>query len=119
MGEPAPASARAELRAWIAKLETDRAWTARMRAELAARACEPCDLVLVLAPAAEFPRSAGRFPRVGDYLAIVGSVSELMDCAIPVVNLADVRARDPRDHAHALLIEQALGTAFRFRLPRD
>lgn len=118
MGAPAPASARAELGAWIAKLETDRAWTARLRAELAARACEPCDLVLVLAPVAEFPRSAGRFPRVGDYLAIVGTVAEVMDCALPVTNLADMRARDPRDHAHAILIEHALGTAFRFRLPR-
>jgi hypothetical protein len=119
MGANAPTAAPAELRPWIAKLETDRAWTARMRAELAARACEPCDLVLMLAPAAEFPRSAGRFPRVGSYLVIVGSVREVLDNAIPIVNLDDLRARDPRDHAHAVLIERACGVPFRFRLPRD
>lgn len=90
-----------------------------MRAELAARACEPCDLVLLIAPVAEYPRSADRFPRIGGHLAIVGSVREVFDCAIPIVNLDAMRARDPRDHAHAVLLERACGVAFRFRLPRD
>lgn len=121
MGPNAPDTARVNLRAWIDRLEADPRWTARYRAELAARACEPRDLVLLIAPASEYPRSAARARAIDGFVVVVGSVAEVLDTALPI-NARDLtceQARALRDHAHAIIMLGPIAHALRFRLPRD
>lgn len=92
-----------------------------MRSELASRECEPCDLVLIIARPAEYPRTAQRSPVIEGSLIVVGTVAEVMDSALPIANLEDLigsAARARREHAHAILLDGVNGSAFRFRLPR-
>jgi hypothetical protein len=121
MGSIVPDGAWAELRPWIDRLETDPAWTAHYRSRLAARACEPCALVQIIAPASEYPRAVMRAPVVAGYVLIVGSLAEVMGSGLPIVNAPDMtseraRARALRSHGHALLVEGPRVTAFRFRV---
>jgi hypothetical protein len=115
-------SARA--REWIARLETDPIWTERLRAELAPGDVAPGDLVLVLAPAAHYPKAAQRAGdaehalRVGEWLAIATSVDEVIDVMMPVNDRDALQAREPRDQAHGLVLAGPRAVAFRFSVPR-
>ena len=126
MGPIAPNAARVDLRAWIDRLEAEPRWTARYRAELAARACKPCDLVLLIAPASEYPRSAdrARFDGCGSlidgFVVVVGSVGEVLETALPIDAraLASAEARALCKHAHAIIMAGPMAHALRFRAPR-
>lgn len=107
----------AELAAWIVRLETEPLWTTPLRIEQRKRACDPCDLVLVVALASDFPKTADRYYRVSDYVMVAGTVGEFMDTALPVSNLGDLKIREPIDRAHGIVLVQAHGRAFRFRPP--
>lgn len=117
----APAHAPGVLAEWRARLETDRAWSARLRAELAQRACDPCDLVLIIARPAEYPRMRAHAPVIEGSLIVVGTVAEVLDSPLPVANLQDLigsAAHEQREQAHAILLDGVNGSAFRFTLPR-
>lgn len=107
----------AEIAAWIARLETEPRWTTPLRIERRKRGCEPCDLVLVVALASDFPKTANRYYRVDGYVIVAGTVGEFFDTALPVSNLEALRIREPIDRSHAILLVQAHGRAFRFRPP--
>jgi hypothetical protein len=119
MGSNAPDAARVELCAWIDRLQADPRWTARYRAELAARACDPCDLVLLIAPASEYPRSAARARVIDGFVVVVGSVAEVLETLLPidVRALTSEQARALRDHAHAIIMDGPIAHAIRFRPP--
>jgi hypothetical protein len=119
MGPDAPNAARVDLRAWIDRLEADPRWTARYRAELAARACEPCDLVVLIGPASEYPRSAERARVIDGFVVAVGTVAEVLDTILPINTraLTSEQARALRDHAHAIIMAGPNAHAIRFRAP--
>ena len=117
MGKRVPAPAPAAHAAWIARLETDPAWSKPLRIEQRTRACETCELVLIVARAVDYPKTARRYHRVGDYFTVAATVNEYLDTPLPVSNLAALRIAEPRDHAHAVILEQAHGVAIRFRVP--
>ena len=117
MGPNAPDAARVDLRAWIDRLEADPRWTARYWPKLAARRCEPRDLVLLIAPASEYPRSGSV---VDGFVVVVGSVGEVLDTALPIDDrvFTSEQARAIRDHAHAVIMAGPIAHALRFRAPR-
>jgi hypothetical protein len=119
MGTGAPSGARSDVRAWIERLEAEPRWTARYRERLAARGCDPCDLVLLLGRADEYPRSARATRVIDGWVVVVGSVAEVLDTLLPVNerDLTSEQARALRDHAHAIVVEGFTATAFRFRPP--
>jgi hypothetical protein len=119
MGTRLPAQEHAALAAWIVRLESERVWTDTLRAERAKRACDASELVLVIALAEDFPKTAHRYHRVRDHVMVVGTVGEFLDTPLPVVNLDDLRIAEPRNHAHAVVLEGVHGVAIRFRLPDD
>lgn len=119
MGTRLPAHEHAALAAWIIRLESERAWTDTLRAERAKRACDASELVLVIALAEDFPKTAHRYHRVRDHVMVVGTVGEFLDTPLPVSNLDDLKIAEPRDHAHAVILERACGIAIRFRVPND
>lgn len=115
-----PAHARSELEAWRVRLETDPAWSERLRRELVTRECNPCELVLIIARPAEYPRMAQRAPVIEGSLIVVGTVAEVLESALPIANLDALIgsvARERREHAHAILLDGVNGSAFRFRVP--
>lgn len=126
MGPNAPDAARVDLRAWIDRLEADPRWTARYWRKLAARTCDPRDLVLLIAPASEYPRSADRARYDGSgsvvdgFVVVVGSVGEVLDTALPIDDrvFTSEQARAIRDHAHAIIMAGPIAHALRFRAPR-
>lgn len=119
MGTGAPHGARLDVRAWIERLESEPRWTARYRGERLWRKCDPCDLVLLLGPAAEYPRSARSARVIDGWVVVVGSVAEVLDTLLPINarDLTSEQARALRDHAHAIVIDGFNATAFRFRPP--
>jgi hypothetical protein len=126
MGPNAPAAARVDLSAWIDRLEGDPRWTERYRAKLAARACDPCDLVLLIAPACDYPRSAeharergGSGRLVDGFVVVVGSIGEVLETLLPIDARAFTgeQARALRDHAHAVIMDGPIARALRFRAP--
>lgn len=125
MGPNAPDTARVDLRAWIDRLEADPRWTARYRSKRAGRACAPCDLVLLIAPASEYPRSAERARFAGSgslvdgFVVVVGSVAEVLETLLPIDAraLTSEQARALRDHAHAIIMAGPIAHAIRFRAP--
>lgn len=102
------------------RLETDPAWSERLRRELVTRECNPCELVLIIARPAEYPRMAQRAPVIEGSLIVVGTVAEVLESALPIANLDALIgsvARERREHAHAILLDGVNGSAFRFRVP--
>jgi hypothetical protein len=113
------ATGAAELGAWLRALESERAWSERLRAERKLRACNFSDLVIVVAKACEYPRTALIAARVNSYLVVTGSVDDLLGSGLPLRGLDALecdRSAHP-EHAHAAIIEGPGGSVLRFRVP--
>lgn len=113
----------ARAREWIALLERDPEWTERMREELDKGHSMAGDLVLLLAPMKRYPlieklaRSSERAVRVGEWLAVMATVDEVMRVQMPIDDRDALCAREPRDKAHGLALVGLRALSFRFRVP--
>lgn len=117
----APGKVAADLDAWVARLETDPAWTERLRALARLLGKRPSDLVLLVAPPDDYPRARPGAPIVRGFLVTVGRVTDV-SAALPSAlraSMAEAERTAHPGHSHALIFGSGYVDAVRFRVPAE
>jgi len=105
---------------WATELETDPAWTERLRATVRAVNCPPADLALLIGPVGDFPRAAAYGSHVRGFVVSVGRLADVL-AQLPRATCATMSAAERRKHpelCHAVILAMPYyAEAIRFRVP--
>lgn len=105
---------------WTIELETDPAWTERLRQVLRAVQCSPADLALLIGAASEFPRAAEQGAHVRGFVVSVGRLSDVL-AQLPRATCATMNAAERRKYpalCHAIILALPFyAEPLRFRVP--
>jgi hypothetical protein len=105
---------------WTTELETDPAWTERLREVLRAIGGVPADLALLIGSVQDFPRAAKQGALVRGYVVSVGRVSDVL-AQLPRATCPSMSAAERRlypELCHAIILALPFyAEPLRFRVP--
>lgn len=105
---------------WARELESDPAWTERLRATLRAVGCPPADLALLIGAACDFPRAAVHGSHVRGFVVSVGRLADVL-AQLPRATCPTMGAAERRKHpelCHAVILAMPFyAEPIRFRVP--